>query len=136
MLHRNAESLAELQLRLRALAGTVTLLRSRRFFVARIDRVETSDTGFRYSGELLRRIEEPGLEGSHFPTGDFSWSCTWDLLHGGNGVVYASYVSWCLFYDRELVIDVLRILEANPNADTEAFRAIVAWEATHHQKRR
>jgi hypothetical protein len=66
------------------------------------------------------------MDGSEFLTGCFSWSCTWDLLMGGDGVVYATYGAWCLFFDRQLVADVLGILETAPGDDLGAFRAIVA----------
>jgi hypothetical protein len=130
MLPRNAEPSPDLLRRLRGVAGTTTLVRCRRYFVASVDQLETTGRSLRLRGELLRRIEEQGTDGSEFLTGNFSWSCTWDLLKGGDGVVYATYGAWCLFFDRQLVADVLGILEAAPGDDLGAFRAIVAWEAS------
>lgn len=133
MLDSNAESITELKEKFHRLEGGRALVRSRSYFVVRIDKFVFTDTGFEYSGQLLRPIQS--IMNCASDSRDFRWSYTWDWLTGGHGVVHAPYVSWSLYYDQSLISSVLHTLDSNPTADIQALRLIEDWEAVRDAER-
>lgn len=126
MLDDDAESIPELQQRLRQLVGGRALVCPSMYFLARIDRVDFTAAGFVYSGKLLRPIESMVKCGFYY--GNFERSYTWEEISGGRGMIAGPVHAWRLYYDQDLISSITRLLDANPAADLEVLRLISAWE--------
>jgi hypothetical protein len=47
----------------------------------------------------------------------------------GEGVLYATYVSWALFYDIEFTASIIRLLNSAAAPDSEIAQMIDAWHS-------
>lgn len=125
----------ELVKRLVAYQGRLLVVRSRDFFLAKIENVDCTD-GVAISGRFVALLSHKPMlpiDSLRKMMGqEFSYSATWSMISFSRGEMFASYVTWGLLFDETLNREIAeRFSAGGRDVDfTEwADRHIHAWLA-------